>query len=107
MPSQVQAWVVRTLVPLIVGLIIAFALKLGLHLTDPSVTVWVTSLVTAAYIALSRFVEVKWPAVGKFLVSLGLVDTQPVYAPPATVAAVHAAQVPVTPFPADKPHDLG
>lgn len=118
MPSQVQSWVLRTVVPLIVGLIIAYALKIGLHLTSPGVTVWVTSAVTAGYIALARYVEVKWPAVGKYLVSLGLVSTQPIYAPPAVVAkakAAVAAETPSTtlhdrtdtPFPVDKPHELG
>jgi hypothetical protein len=116
MPNQVQSWVLRTVVPLIVGLIIAYALKLGLHLTSPSVTVWVTSAVTAGYIALARYVEVKWPAIGKYLVSLGLVTAQPTYvtasvpAPAGPRAFSAENQInPATPkgeFPDDKPHEL-
>lgn len=81
------ASVLRTVVPLIVGALLAQAARLGLDLPEGAVTELVTVLVTAAYYALGRLVEEHVdPRVGRVLLSLGLARGRPVYYTPGEVS---------------------
>ncbi len=91
MTSDVQSWLIRTLVPLLVGFLISLGVKFGFHLQSSAVTVYVTAAVMAGYTGLARLIEIKYPKVGKYLVSLGLATAQPVYVPPEVAAANRAA----------------
>lgn len=71
--------IIRTVVPLVVGLLLGWAAKVGLDLPEGAVTEIVTALITAAYYALARLVEQAWPGLGRVLLSLGLVRGAPVY----------------------------
>lgn len=42
-----------------------------------------TGLCIAGYYVLCRLVEKRWPRIGSFLISLGLIQAKPVYAAPA------------------------
>lgn len=71
--------ILRTVVPVVVGVLLGWAAKVGLNLPGGAVFEIVTVVLTAAYYALSRWVEQTWPGVGKVLLSLGLARKQPVY----------------------------
>jgi hypothetical protein len=47
----------RTLVPIAAGLLLTWAAKAGFNLDSASVTMWVTSAITAGYYALFRLLE--------------------------------------------------
>lgn len=49
--------IIRTVVPVLAGLLITLALKAGIHLESDAVTSLVTSLVTAAYYVVVRLLE--------------------------------------------------
>jgi hypothetical protein len=74
---------IRTWVPVAVGAVLTWlATKVGIVLDEQSSVMAVTvsaALVTAAYYAVSRAVEQRWPAVGRVLVSLGIARQAPVY----------------------------
>ncbi len=74
------ASIIRTLVPVIVGVILAQALKIGLNLPEGAVTDIVTVVLTTGYYALARLIEQRWPWLGRILLSFGLTDKQPTYA---------------------------
>jgi hypothetical protein len=88
--NDTQTWLVRTLVPVLAGFLISLGIKAGFHLSSPTVTVFVTGAVVAGYAALARGIEVRYPKVGKWLISLGLAASQPVYVPPEVAAATRA-----------------
>lgn len=71
--------VIRTVVPLIVGALIAWAAKIGLNLPEGAVTELVTVLVVAGYYVIARLIETRWPALGRILLAAGLSKRQPVY----------------------------
>lgn len=73
------ASILRTVVPVIVGVLLGWAAKVGLDLSGGAVTEIVTVVLTAAYYALARWIEQTWPNLGQFLLSLGLARKQPVY----------------------------
>jgi uncharacterized membrane protein (UPF0136 family) len=75
-------WATRTLIPIIAGTILAWAANLGLSIDSGAVLMIVTSVVVFAYASVARFVEKRWPALGKILMSLGLSSEQPVYLEP-------------------------
>lgn len=62
--DKIGASVVRTTVPVIVGILLGAALKVGLHIDAAWVTEAVTAGVTAAYYGVARYLEVfvssKW-----------------------------------------------
>ena len=75
------ASILRTVVPVVVGVLLGWAAKVGLDLPSGAVFEIVTVALTAGYYALGRFVEQHWPNVGRLLLSLGLTKAvQPVYA---------------------------
>jgi hypothetical protein len=74
--------VIRTVVPVIVGVLLGQAARIGLDLPAGAVTEVVTVVVTGAYYAVARLVEQRWPALGRVLLSAGLSRRAPVYVPP-------------------------
>jgi len=74
--------IVRTVVPVIVGVLLGQAARIGLDLPAGAVTEVVTVVVTGAYYAVARLVEQRWPALGRVLLSAGLSRRAPVYADP-------------------------
>lgn len=66
------ASIIRTLVPVIVGVLLGWAAKVGFDLPAGAVTEVVTVALTTAYYAIARVLEQEWPQVGRFLLSLGL-----------------------------------
>lgn len=90
-PGYVES-LIRTWVPVAIGTALTWLLSwVAAHLhwhivlsQHSSTTVGIVSvgIVTAAYYALARWVEKHWPAAGRFLVSLNLVKSRPVYARP-------------------------
>ncbi|WP_289008971.1 hypothetical protein [uncultured Thermomonospora sp.] len=74
--------IVRTVVPVIVGVLLGQAARIGLDLPAGAVTEVVTVVTTGAYYAVARLVEQRWPALGRVLLSAGLSRRAPVYAPP-------------------------
>jgi hypothetical protein len=75
------ASIVRTVVPVVVGVLLGWAAKVGLNLPSGAVFEIVTVVLTAVYYALARWVEQTWPNVGRFLLSLSLTrSVRPVYA---------------------------
>ncbi|GAA1796524.1 hypothetical protein [Actinomadura chokoriensis] len=71
--------VIRTLVPLIAGLLLTQAAKLGLDVPEGTATEAVTVLVTAVYYVLGRLAEARLPRLGRALLSLGLTSRTPSY----------------------------
>lgn len=59
--------IVRTVVPLLVGVIVGQAARIGLDLDPGAVTSIVTVLVGGAYYAGLRWLEQHWPAAGWLL----------------------------------------
>lgn len=74
--------VIRTVVPVIVGVLLGQAARIGLDLPAGAVTEVVTVVTTGAYYAVARLVEQRWPALGRVLLSAGLSRRAPVYVPP-------------------------
>ncbi|WP_084963765.1 hypothetical protein [Thermoactinospora rubra] len=73
------ASIIRTVVPVIVGVLLGWAAKVGLDLPEGPVTQLVTIVITGAYYALARWVESWWPAAGRILLAAGLTKKQPSY----------------------------
>ena len=71
--------IVRTVVPVIVGVLLGQAARIGLDLPAGAVTEVVTVVTTGAYYAVARLVEQRWPALGRVLLSAGLSRRAPVY----------------------------
>ena len=76
------ASVIRTVVPMVVGVIVGQAARIGLGLDEGAVTSIVTALIGAAYYGLARLVEEQWPAAGRVLLALGLTGKAPEYRTP-------------------------
>lgn len=81
--------IIRTIVPLIVGAVVAAAARHGIDLPEDALAEVVTPVVTvaagAAYYAAVRFVETRLPGpAGRILLGLGVVRQQPVYTDQAT-----------------------
>jgi len=74
-----RASIIRTLVPVIVGVILGQAVKIGLDLPEGAVTEIVTVVITTGYYALARLIEREWPWLGRILLSFGLTREQPTY----------------------------
>jgi len=73
------ASIIRTVVPVIVGVLLGWAAKVGLNLPEGAVTQVVTVVITGAYYALGRWLEQRWPAVGRWWLAAGLTKKQPDY----------------------------
>lgn len=76
-----KAWMIRTLVPLIVGAAITLGAKYGLHVDSATAAIVATTVVTAAYATVARLIETRYPRVGKVLMSAGLTSAKPSYMP--------------------------
>lgn len=75
---------IRTVVPLLVGLVLGQAARVGLDLPEGAVTQLVTVVVTAVYYWVARKLERSHPAAGRWLLGAGIRVGQPRYTvPPA------------------------
>ncbi|MGW5259707.1 hypothetical protein ACWEQG_01950 [Microbispora sp. NPDC004025] len=73
------ASIIRTVVPVIVGVLLGWAAKVGLDLPEGPVTELVTVAITGVYYAVGRWLEQRWPAAGRWLLAAGLTCKQPDY----------------------------
>ena len=94
-PGLVDSYI-RTFIPALLGYVLSWlALNFTwFHLPNrPSATLssTVTVFAIAGYYFVARLVERKYPAVGRWLVSLNLTRTRPVYVEPVVAPAVEAA----------------
>lgn len=60
--DKILASVIRTVVPVIVGLVLSYAVKVGLHLDEAWVTDLVTLAITTAYYSGVRILETRGSA---------------------------------------------
>ncbi len=82
------ASLLRTIVPVIVGVLLGQAAKLGFNLPEGAVTEIVTVVITGVYFLIVRVLEQEWPIVGRWLLALGLPVGQPTYAKHAPLRPV-------------------
>jgi len=73
------ASIIRTIVPVIVGVLLGWAAKVGLSLPEGPVTELVTVAITGVYYGIGRWLEQRWPTVGRWLLAAGLTKKQPAY----------------------------
>lgn len=73
------ASLLRTIVPVIVGILLGWAAKVGLDLPSGAVTEIVTVVLTATYYLIVRVLEQEWPIAGRWLLALGWPTGQPTY----------------------------
>ncbi|PRX90813.1 hypothetical protein [Allonocardiopsis opalescens] len=79
-PPGLLASILRTVVPVAVGVLLVQALRLGVELPEGAVTEIVTVAVTAAYYGIARALETYVsPVWGRILLSLGLTRRRPEY----------------------------
>ncbi|MGI5292885.1 hypothetical protein ACQEVF_57575 [Nonomuraea polychroma] len=78
-------WIARTLVPLLTGLIIAAGAKAGFDLPAGALSDVLVAGITGGWVMLSRLIELRWPLLGRILMSLGISNKAPTYrTPPPT-----------------------
>ena len=65
--SDLQTSIVRTVVPMLVGVILTAAARVGLDLDDAAVTSIATAVVSAAYYAAARWLESRRASLGWLL----------------------------------------
>lgn len=87
--------IIRTWVPVGIGSALAWANAnwsvLGLpEKPSATATIVASGLIIAAYYAIASVVEKRWPALGRWLIALNLVRTQPVYVEPPAQQAVQS-----------------
>lgn len=87
--------IIRTWVPIGIGSALAWANAnwsvLGLpEKPSATATIVASGLIIAAYYAIASVVEKRWPALGRWLIALNLVRTQPVYVEPPAQQAVQS-----------------
>ena len=75
------ASIVRTVVPMVVGVIVGQAACIGLDLDQAAVTSIVTVVAGYVYYHAARLLEQHYPAAGRVLLALGLTGKVPVYPP--------------------------
>lgn len=73
---------IRTVVPVVVGVLLGQAAQVGLDLPEGAVTEVVTVVVTAGYYWVARKLERRYPAAGRWLLGLGIRVGQPRYIVP-------------------------
>ena len=71
------ASIIRTCVPVIAGVLLGWAAKVGLDLPSGAVTEIVTVVLTTVYYAAARYIEQIWPRLGNGLLSAGLARKTP------------------------------
>ena len=76
--------IIRTVVPLVVAVILGQAARVGLRLPEGAVAEIVTVVLGGVYYAVGRWLERRWPAVGRWLLAAGLTGKQPSYHHPET-----------------------
>jgi len=101
-PAPVLPSIIRTVVPYVVGLLLAYAARVGLNIPGDALTLVVAAVLSGGYYGAARLIERRWPSAGRVLLALGLTAQQPSYAAPVAIdvrpatAAVEAAEMPGT-----------
>lgn len=89
MPNDFFISLIRTWIPIILGTALTWlAVHFGVVLdgdTSAALAVAAVGAVTAVYYLLARWVETRWPGLGRILLALGLTKTQPKYTPVRSV----------------------
>lgn len=81
--------ILRTIVPVLVGVLLAWTARVGLNLPAGATTEILTVVLTAAYYTVARFIEQVWPQAGRILLSLGLTKAgSPQYVPTVKAGTV-------------------
>jgi hypothetical protein len=80
--------VIRTAVPVAIGAVLTYVFR-TLHVviddqTSAGLTIAVVGILTAVYYAVLHALEAQFPAVGRWLLALGLTAAQPSYAKPVS-----------------------
>lgn len=70
---------IRTFVPVVVGVLLGQAARIGLNLPEGAVTEVVTVALTTGYYWAARALERRFPAAGRWLLGLGVPVGQPRY----------------------------
>lgn len=94
LPAGYLISLIRTWVPIGAGLLLAWA-AVHWHILLPDrvstgVAIVATAVAIAVYYAIGRLVERRWPRVGRWLLTAGLIAHQPVYARPVDVVRLPA-----------------
>lgn len=81
---------IRTLVPVGIGSVLTY-INAHWHLVLPAhasstLIITATAVTVGAYYAAARWVERRWPRIGRWLIALGVTDAAPTYTPPAVTA---------------------
>jgi hypothetical protein len=99
-PSAYGRSIIRTVVPIIVGSVIAWLAARGVKVDEATILPAVDAVVAAAYYALIRLVEDKWPKAGWLLGSPGA----PTYA--SATPSPSTLTIPTTSGSSDGPSSL-
>lgn len=83
--------VIRTVVPVATGLVLTAAAVAGLDIDKGIAEDVAAFLITGAWFAFARSVELASPKLGRWLLSLGTVKAQPVYVKPTPPPIPHHA----------------
>ncbi|MCD0450757.1 hypothetical protein LO762_16390 [Actinocorallia sp. API 0066] len=73
--------VIRTVSAIVIAHLLTLAAKAGITLDSAAVEIVVTATVGGTAYWVIRWAESRWPVIGRWLLGLGIVDTQPVYRP--------------------------
>lgn len=74
--SNVFTSIRRTLIPVLVGVILAALTTVGLDVDPDALTTVLTGIYTSAYYLLARWLEKRFPFIGKILLGS---DSEPLY----------------------------
>jgi hypothetical protein len=83
MLSNYVTSLVRTVVPAVVGTLLAVLAKRGINVDEAEINAWLIPLVISGYYAAARFVEIKIPKVGWLLGVPKAPGYSPASVPPA------------------------
>lgn len=89
-PNSIVASVIRTLVPITAGFIVAMLAKAGLHIDSETGAMAAVAVLSGLWYLIGRFAEPMVPLIGRIMLSMGLVKSAPVYV--KTEAAAEAAR---------------
>lgn len=80
-----SASIIRTIVTMLVGALLGWAVKANIPLPEAATTEVVQVVVTAIYYMAFRWLEEQWPSVGRIFLAAGLTDKKPSYGTPTPV----------------------
>ncbi|GAA3223347.1 hypothetical protein [Actinocorallia longicatena] len=71
--------VIRTVVPVIVGVLLGWGVRVGLNFDSDALTSIVTVVITGLYFWAGRIIEQYRPGLGRLMLAAGLTRKQPEY----------------------------